>query len=256
MQHLHSKILGQGAPLIILHGFLGMSDNWKTLGSRYAEDGFEVHLVDQRNHGRSFHSGNFSYDLLAEDLKNYCEEKKLSSVNIIGHSMGGKTAMLFATRYPGMTEKLVVVDISPKYYPVHHQTILNGLLSIDFGVTGTRKEADEQLARYVPENGVRQFLLKNIYRKDRDELGFRFNLTALNDRIEEIGRALPDDAVYNGNTLFIKGENSEYITPQDEALIQKHFPKAGISVIPGAGHWIQAEQPALFFSVSSEFLKR
>src|SRR5690606_13377307 len=127
--------------------------------------------------------------------------------------------------------------------PVHHQTILNGLLSIDFKTTKSRKEADEQLARYIPELGVRQFLLKNIYWKDKDELAFRFNLTALNDNIEEIGKALPDNARYEGKTLFIKGGQSEYITAQDETLIRQHFPEASVSAIPGAGHWVQAENP-------------
>ncbi|WP_461532717.1 alpha/beta fold hydrolase [Sinomicrobium sp.] len=253
---LYSKILGQGKPLIILHGFLGMSDNWKTLGSKFAEEGFEVHLVDQRNHGRSFHSDQFSYELLTEDLLRYCKYHQLEDLSIIGHSMGGKTAMLFATTHRELVEKLVVVDISPKYYPVHHQTILNGLLSIDFNITKSRKEADEQLSRYIPELGIRQFLLKNIYWKEKEELAFRFDLNALNDNIEEIGKALPQEAVYPNETLFVKGEKSEYITADDQQLIQKHFPQASISVVQGAGHWVQAENPKMFFEITSEFLKR
>lgn len=254
MQQLYSKISGQGKPLIILHGFLGMSDNWNTLGNQYAENGFEVHLIDQRNHGRSFHSDAFSYELLTEDLYRYCTEHQLNQVNIIGHSMGGKTAMFFATTYPEMVEKLIVADISPKYYPVHHQTIINGLLSVDFNVIKTRKEADEQLSKYISEQGIRQFLLKNIYRPDREELAFRFNLNALNDQIEEIGKALPEDAVFPKKTLFIKGGRSEYITQQDEPLIKKHFPDAEISTIDNAGHWVQAENPKMFFNTTIEFL--
>lgn len=255
MQKLYSKITGEGKPLLILHGFLGMSDNWNTLGNQYAENGFEVHLIDQRNHGRSFHSDNFSYELLAEDLYRYCQNHRLEKISIIGHSMGGKTAMLFAVTHPEMVDKLIVADIAPKYYPVHHQTILNGLLSVDFNVTKSRKEADEQLERYIPEPGVRQFLLKNIYRKEKDQLAFRFNLTALNDHIEEIGKALPDDSVFDGETLFVKGGRSEYITPADEPAIRKHFPKASISEIPKAGHWLQAENPKMFFEITSRFLK-
>ncbi|MBC9797959.1 alpha/beta fold hydrolase [Sinomicrobium weinanense] len=255
MEQLYSKILGQGKPLIILHGFLGMSDNWKTLGNQYAQNGFEVHLIDQRNHGRSFHSDAFSYELMVEDLHRYCREHQLNQIDLIGHSMGGKTAMLFATTYPEMVEKLIVADISPKYYPVHHQTILNGLLSIDFNVTKSRKEADEQLSRYIPELGIRQFLLKNIYWKDKEELAFRFNLTALNDNIEEVGKALPEDAVFNKETLFVKGGKSEYITPQDEPLIKKHFPEAAVSTIDNAGHWVQAESPKMFFETTLQFLK-
>lgn len=255
MQQLYSKILGQGKPLIILHGFLGMSDNWKTLGSRYAENGFEVHLIDQRNHGRSFHSDAFSYGLMVEDVYRYCLEHQLNEIDIIGHSMGGKTAMLFTVTHPEMVKKLIVADISPKYYPVHHQTIINGLLSIDFNVTKSRKEADEQLSKYIPELGIRQFLLKNIYWKEKEQLAFRFNLTALNDNIEEIGKALPDDTVFDGKTLFVKGGRSEYITPQDEPLIKKYFPKASVSTIDNAGHWVQAENPKIFFETTFEFLK-
>lgn len=255
MQQLYSKILGQGEPLIILHGFLGMSDNWKTLGNQYAENGFEVHLVDQRNHGRSFHSDAFSYEIMAADLYRYCETHQLRKTDIIGHSMGGKTAMLFATMYPEKVNKLIIADIAPKYYPVHHQTILNGLLSIDFKVTKSRKDAGKQLSRYIPELGIRQFLLKNIYWKEKEQLAFRFNLTVLNDNIEEIGKALPQDAVFPEKTLFVKGGNSEYITSQDEDLIKKHFPDSEIAVIENAGHWIQAENPKMFFSITSAFLK-
>jgi pimeloyl-ACP methyl ester carboxylesterase len=122
---LYSKITGKGAPLCILHGFLGMSDNWKTLGNTYAEKGYEVHLIDQRNHGRSFHSEDFNYDLLSNDLLDYLGHHGIAKTHIIGHSMGGKTAMQFACSQPFYVEKLIVADIAPKYYPPHHQEIVN-----------------------------------------------------------------------------------------------------------------------------------
>src|SRR5690606_11497607 len=122
-----SNILGEGQPFVILHGFLGMSDNWKTMGQSIREQGFQVHLVDQRNHGKSFHSNEFNYELLVEDLKNYCDSIGLKEIILLGHSMSGKRAMLFAATYPTMVSKLIVADISPRYYPVHHDVILNGL---------------------------------------------------------------------------------------------------------------------------------
>ena len=131
---LHSNIIGEGRPFVILHGFLGMSDNWKTLGLQFAEAPFEVHLIDQRNHGHSFHSQEFNYDALVEDLKNYCNEHKLENIILLGHSMGGKTAMLFATKYPQLVDKLLIADISHRFYPVHHDGILEGLSALNFDV--------------------------------------------------------------------------------------------------------------------------
>ena len=131
---LHSNIFGEGKPFIILHGFLGMGDNWKTLGRQFSELGFHIHLVDQRNHGRSFHSEDFDYDILAQDLKTYCETHNLEDIILLGHSMGGKTAMNFATKYPEYVNRLIVADISPRYYPVHHDAILEGLSSLDFSI--------------------------------------------------------------------------------------------------------------------------
>ena len=160
---LHSKILGTGKPLLILHGFLGMSDNWKTLGAQYAENGFQSHLIDQRNHGKSFHSENFNYDYLSNDLKRYIEHHNLTKVSVIGHSMGGKTAMQFACDHPEMIYKLIVVDIAPKYYPPHHQDIINGLTALPIEKMGTRGEADEELSKYISDIGTSQFLLKNLY---------------------------------------------------------------------------------------------
>ena len=145
MEILHSKILGSGQPLLILHGFLGMSDNWKTLGNKYAEN-FEVHLIDQRNHGRSFHSPDFTYTLLVDDLKNYIEYYKLENCILLGHSMGGKTAMQFALTHPGLLTKLIVADIAPKTYPAHHQYILKALSEVDFSIQKTRKDIEFTLS--------------------------------------------------------------------------------------------------------------
>jgi len=151
MEILHSKIIGEGKPLLILHGFLGMSDNWKTLGNKYAENNFKVHLIDQRNHGKSFHDENFDYELLAGDLKVYMDYHKISKAALIGHSMGGKTAMQFACTYPQMVEKLIIADIAPKSYPPHHSQIINGLLALNFDAITSRGDADKELAKHIPE---------------------------------------------------------------------------------------------------------
>jgi pimeloyl-ACP methyl ester carboxylesterase len=252
---LHSKIKGKGKPLVILHGFLGMGDNWKTLANAYAKEGFEVHLVDQRNHGRSPHDPAFSYELMAEDLKNYLEDKNLEKVSIIGHSMGGKVAMRFATLYPESLNKLIIVDIAPKYYPQHHQQILEGLTQIAKAKLTSRSDADELLAKYISLKAVRQFLLKNLYWKTQDELNLRINLQALKENIEEVGKGLPQNSKYVGETLFLKGGNSDYIQDEDEKDIASHFENFEIKAIKNSGHWVHAEKREDFLQVSLEFLK-
>ncbi len=251
---LYSKIEGSGKPLLILHGFLGMSDNWKTMGVQFASEGFEVHLLDLRNHGRSFHSEEFSYELMVEDIVQYCQEHHLEKINVLGHSMGGKTAMLLATRYPELVDKLIVADIGPKYYAPHHQDILAGLNAVDFSNKPSRNEVEEILSHYIPDFGTRQFLLKSLYWQEPGQLAFRFNLAVFNKKITEIGVSLPADLVFEKPTLFIRGGNSNYILDEDIAAIKVQFPNAEIETIPNAGHWLHAENPALFYQLSLSYL--
>ena len=189
---LYSKILGEGKPFIILHGFLGTGDNWKTLGRQFSQNGFQVHLIDQRNHGRSFHDRDFSYELMAQDLHHYVQNHNLNHVVLLGHSMGGKTAMTYACDYPDRIEKLLVADIGPKMYPQHHQHILESLLRLSKNqeALSSRKNADIFLAKYIKEIGVRMFLLKNLYWEEPGKLGLRANLEVLIENIEEIGKPL------------------------------------------------------------------
>lgn len=252
---LHAQVFGEGIPFVILHGFLGMSDNWKTLGLKYAEVGYEVHLLDLRNHGRSFHSNDFTYDIMTEDLYSYCQTKNLSKIVLLGHSMGGKVAMKFAVEHPEMIQKLLIADIGPKAYPPHHQDIINALLKLDLSAISSRKEADDQLAKDLSNKGVRQFLLKNLYRKNKTDFGLRMNLKVLSESMEAVGEGLSDSAHYEGETLFLKGEKSDYIVKEDEEEIKTIFPKAEIETISGAGHWIHAENPEEFYEKTIGFLR-
>ena len=254
MPFFHSNLLGHGQPLLILPGFLGMSDNWKTLGSQYAKEGLEVHLIDQRNHGKSFHSRDFNYDILAEDLRKYIEHYGLHNANVMGHSMGGKAAMQLACTYPDMVRKLIVADIAPKYYPPHHDYILDALNALSFETLHSRAEADEELEKYLSDFGIRQFLLKNLYWEDKAKLGFRFNLKVLRNKLEEIGENISSTAIYQGPTLFLRGDRSEYVTQEDFPEIKRHFPLAIIETIENAGHWLHAENPKQFLEKSLRFI--
>jgi len=252
---LHSNVFGKGDPFIILHGFLGMGDNWKSLGRLFAEQHYEIHLMDQRNHGRSFHNDEFSYEALVEDLRIYCQEKSLKEIILLGHSMGGKTAMQFAAKYPKMVSKLIIADISPRFYPVHHEAILEGLSTLNLKTIKSRSLADSLLSHYVLEVSTRQFLLKNLYWIEKGVLGLRLNIEILKKKVSEIGEALPIQAKYDKKTLFLKGDRSGYITSEDQGLIKRHFPKAKILTIDNAGHWLHAENPRAFFSAVIQFIK-
>jgi esterase len=252
---MFSRIEGTGKPLLIIHGFLGMSDNWKSYSSLYVAEGFQVHILDLRNHGKSFHSDEFSYDVMSNDVLEYCNFHNLDKVSIIGHSMGGKVAMLFATTYPERVDKLVVADIGPKYYAPHHQDIFAGLNAIDFSTKPDRTSVEETLYPFIPDFGTRQFIMKNLYWIEPGQLAFRFNLKVFNENIEVIGTKLPDNALFENPTLFIRGGNSKYILDSDLSQIEQHFPKYQLATIPNVGHWLHAENPKLFFEETARFLK-
>lgn len=252
---LYSKIEGSGFPLIILHGFLGMSDNWKTLGGQYAAAGFQVHMVDLRNHGRSFHSDVFTYEAMVQDLLEYCRANQLEKIDLLGHSMGGKVSMLFAVTHPEKINKLIIADIAPKYYSPHHDDIMAALNAVDFSKRPDRGEVEEIMKPYVPDMGTRQFLMKNLYWKTPEQLDFRFNLAVFNKNMGLIGEPLPETAVFEKPTLFIRGANSGYVQDEDFVLIKQHFPQSEIVTVKNAGHWLHAENPKDFFQATATFLK-
>lgn len=252
---LHSNIIGEGKPLLIIHGFLGMSDNWKTLASQYAEQGFQVHALDLRNHGKSFHSNDWGYDFMVQDVVEYCQFYQLQKVDVIGHSMGGKVVMLLATNYPDLVDKLIVADIGPKFYAPHHQTILASLNAVDFSKKPSRAEVEEIVSGYIHDFGTRQFLLKNLYWKEPGQLDFRFNLKVFTENTSVIGDVLPFENHFDKETLFIRGDKSDYILDSDFETIYHHFPKAKIETVSNAGHWLHAENPKEFFEKTVHFLK-
>jgi len=254
MNILHAKVLGEGEPLFILHGFLGMSDNWKTLGSQYAKLGFEVHLIDQRNHGKSFHDEDFDYEVLAADLIMYMDHYGIAATHLIGHSMGGKTVMQLANTHAKRVKKLIVADIAPKYYPPHHQTIIDALNALVAEPITSRKQADTQLSKAISNLGIRQFLLKNLYWKTKEHLDLRVNLAVLSHKMEEIGAAITSADQFHGPTLFLRGERSDYVLSSDFQSIKTQFPNAKLATVENAGHWLHAENPKQFFTLSKDFL--
>ncbi len=244
---------GQGPPLVILHGLFGSSDNWYTLAKTFSAY-FAVYLVDQRNHGQSPKSDDFDYRLLTEDLENFILKESISKPIIMGHSMGGKTAMNFAVKHPDLLSRLIVVDIVPKPYPVHHDAILDGLKAIPLSTLTSRQEADQLLSAYVPESEVRQFLLKNLSRSASGGFEWKINLRAIDSNIEAMGEGMIFDGKYEGDTLFIMGKKSNYYAQGDEDLIRKIFPSAELAFMD-TGHWVQAEKPAEFAQLVMDYLR-
>ena len=248
---LHYRKYGEGQPLIILHGLFGSSDNWQTLGKKFAEN-FEVYLVDQRNHGHSPKSNEFNYQLLSDDLYKLITDLELENITLIGHSMGGKTVMHFAQEHPLFIKKLIVVDIGPKAYPMHHDIILAGLNSLDLSAIKSRGQADKQLSKFIEDIGVKQFLLKNLYWIEKGQLGWRINIPVLEKKMPDILAAIPDKIVET-HTLFIRGEKSNYIVEDDFQSIYDQFPNSEIETIYDAGHWVHAENPFSFYNMVLEF---
>ncbi len=239
---LNYKSFGQGEPALILHGLFGTLDNWQTIAKALAEH-FLVFIVDQRNHGRSPHVQDMSYPLMAEDLREFMESHWIYRAHIIGHSMGGKTAMQFALHYPDMVDKLAVIDIAPKAYPGGHEEIFRALLDLDIDRVENRQDAEAFLTRRIDSPPVLQFLLKNISRNPDGRYIWKMNLPVIYRHYPDILHAVQGDEPYEGPALFLRGDRSPYIQPGDEQGIKALFPQARIETIAGAGHWVHAEAP-------------
>lgn len=248
------KEFGEGKPMVILHGLFGFSDNWVTHAKKFSSY-FRVITVDLRNHGYSPWSDDFSYQLMVDDVKELLDDLGISKCILIGHSMGGKVAMLFSQQYQEMLEKMVVVDMGVKSYPLHHQHILDSFREIDLSKMSARSEAEKILMQFIDSNGVRQFLLKNLYWKDKGQLAWRVNFPVLEREMDEILKALPFKEVMVP-TLFIRGALSNYIEDADIPEIEEYFPDNQIETVENSGHWVHAEAPEDFFDIVLGFCIR
>ena len=238
---------------MILHGLFGSSDNWVSMMGML-KNHFTVIVPDLRSHGRSPHSDAFNYQVLRDDAVELLKDLGIEEAFVAGHSMGGKVAMEMAIHTPGLVKKLVVLDISPRAYPIRHQFIIRGLNSIEIESLKTRQEADEQLARYIREQRIRQFLLKNLARQESGGFRWKINLPVIEKNLYHIGKPQSPDQPVPIPALFIGGKQSDYITPPDRELIHKIFPLARIEMIQGAGHWLHAEKPDVVYGLITGFL--
>lgn len=249
------RTYGAGQPLIILHGLFGQSDNWNTLAKRFAENGFQVFAIDQRNHGLSPHSNEWDYQAMAADLIEFIREHNLQQPILLGHSMGGKTVMFFDLLFPGVAAKIIVADIAPRAYGAHHDSVLKALNAVDFSSINTRKEAEAILSQYISDFGTKQFLLKNIYWKEDEskQMDWRFDLKTITEKYDNVSVEVP---VGSSETpaLFIRGDKSGYVTDADMESIASRFPNYRIETIANSGHWVHAEQPDAFFNQVMHFI--
>ncbi|HEY9045981.1 MAG TPA: alpha/beta fold hydrolase [Ohtaekwangia sp.] len=239
--------------IVILHGLFGSSDNWLTQARLLSNNGYKVYTVDQANHGQSYHSESFDYATMVNDLKELIDDLKLDKPVILGHSMGGKTAMNFAVAHPDKLSKLIVVDIAPRYYDLEHYTIVKGLNAIPVHSITSRHEADALLAEYVPEPDVRQFLLKNLQRQTDNGFTWKINLPLITEQLSNIGVDLQYQGNFDKPTLFIRGVRSKYIQDKDWDRIKEVFPQAILETME-TGHWVQAEKPQEFVELVMNWL--
>lgn len=265
---LFYRVEGTGSPIVIVHGLYGSSDNWLTVAKKLSTS-FQVFTIDQRNHGRSPNSEEHTFEAMTNDLAEFFAQHKIEKAVVMGHSMGGKTAMRFAADYPEHIEKLIVVDIAPKdYFLLNdesqyylHNNILRAMLEINFSKIDTRKQVEDFLLERIDSSQIVQFLLKNVHRnKENHRFEWRINVPVLYDNLDEIIKGVNarwfEDRIpiLNYPVLFIKGANSNYILPEDYTSIHRIYPEAKIVEIPDAGHWLHAEQPQLFMDAVWAFL--
>ncbi len=260
MELFYRKKGETGIPLIILHGLYGSGDNWISI-AQVLKNHLQVYLIDQRNHGRSPHSSEMNYDLFTADLHTFFRSHDIGKAHIIGHSMGGKTAMWFALKYPDLVNKLIIVDIAPKTYDMSdsnsgvHKMIISALKSVDPETAKDRIEIENRLNKYIPNPQLNMFLLKNIERNSNGTYSWRLNINSIDKSLEKIMNGFSELTIpIEVPTLFLKGEASNYIKRSDSNRIKDLFPNSEIITIPEAGHWLHAQQPKLFVKTVLEFL--
>ena len=255
MKILNSKILGDSKKdLFILHGFLGMGDNWKTHAKIFSENNYRVHLIDLRNHGKSFWSKEFSFEIMAQDILNYAKNYKIEKFSLLGHSMGGNLAMLISQKSQNLIDKMIIVDIVPKYYKPHHNSILESLKTLDFNTIRSRKEAEAHVMGYINDHRVIQFLLKNLTWVDSSTLGLKLNIDVLCEFQDKLSLILDENKVFDNPTLFLYGEDSDYVNSSDITLMKTFFKNIEIHEVPNSGHWLHVDNPTYFLNKTINFL--
>jgi esterase len=246
--------LGEGEPLILLHGLFGMSDNLMPIAREFAHS-YTVYVPDMPNHGRTEHSKNMDYSSMARDVVLLMDEQGIKQAHILGHSMGGKVAMTIARDYPQRVKSLIVADIAPVSYPPFHEKILKGLFTVLLNQPSNRRQADQVLEEFVDDEGIRRFLLKSLVAGlEGEPMSWRFNLEGISNDYHKLREGVPFEVPFAGPALFIKGELSDYITREHEDAIRSYFPDFQFKMIQNAGHWLHAEKPAAFVKLVENFL--
>jgi pimeloyl-ACP methyl ester carboxylesterase len=252
---LNHKIIGQGPPVIFLHGLFGTSDNWLNFARKLEAHGYMSILVDQRDHGRSPHTSAFSYPILANDLYDFMNENWIYSSIIIGHSMGGKTGLQFASQYPHMISKFICIDIGIKKYEQGHNAVFDALFSVDIDKVESRDEVYHTLISRLKDEGTVQFLMKNLSRRKEGGFEWKLNLQLLFNEYPNILASISIEDKNDTDVMFIRGSKSNYILDEDIPNIQQKFPRAQIKTIQGAGHWIHVDKPIELFDQIMDFIK-
>ena len=251
---LNFKNIGEGDPVIILHGLFGSLDNWMTM-ARKLGDSYNVFLVDQRNHGKSPHSDEMDYTAMAQDLAEFIDDHNIKNPKLIGHSMGGKTIIQYAMMQPEIIDRMIVIDIGFKSYPMHHQKILAGLNNLDLPTLESRSQAEERIAEFIDEKAVQFFLLKGLYRKPEGGYGLKFNLPSLEENMNNILAEINGEPSHV-DTLFVRGALSGYIVEDDYEQIALRFLNSKIETVENSGHWIHAEQPEQLKSLILDYFSQ
>ncbi len=251
---LNYKKYGEnGTPVFILHGIFGMLDNWHNIAKELSLN-HVVYTIDARNHGQSPHCDEMSFQLMAEDLITLANSLNISQFILVGHSMGGKTAMWAAHQFENHLLKLIVVDIAPKTYKAGHLPYFEALKSINWSELETRKDIDEALQKYESNMAVRLFLAKNIERNADGKFELKCNIKAIENAYQEVVSGLAFNHEMNLESLFISGANSNYLLEEDKENILNYFPNAQFKIVSNAGHWVHAENSKEFLAKLSAFI--
>jgi pimeloyl-ACP methyl ester carboxylesterase len=255
---LNFRTYGEGKPMLILHGIFGISDNWVTFGKRVAELGYKVYILDQRNHGKSPHHDVFNYYALTEDLVEFAEQQKIEKPIILGHSMGGKVAMRYTLENPEDVRALIIVDTSMRTYVshTHHRALIDAMKSVDFDKIESRGDVEDHLSKQISSKRIVQFLIKNLFWKEKDRLDWRINLEAIDLNLDAMYDGVFYSTIFKKPALFVRGGQSNYIIEEDIPDIKKNFPNMDLATIDEGTHWVHADDPEAFYKHVSDFLEK